>query len=51
LILTTNDRAESTLRQTGLANVVLGLYPRFVWSRLPSEERLLMGLEHRSTKH
>lgn len=51
LILATNDRAESTLRQTRLANVVLGFYPRFVWSKLPSEERLLTGLEHRSAKH
>jgi len=51
LILTTNDRAESTLRQTRLANVVLGFYPRFVWTKLPSEERLLMGLERRSAKH
>jgi hypothetical protein len=51
LILTTNDRAESTLRQTGLANVVLGFHPRFVWCKLPSDERLLMGLEHRSAKH
>jgi len=51
LILTTNDRAESTLRQTRLANVVLGFYPRFVWTKLPSEEQLLKGLEHRSEKH
>ncbi|WP_314960454.1 hypothetical protein [Bradyrhizobium cosmicum] len=51
LILATNDRAESRLRQTRLANVVLGLYPRFVWRKLPSEERLLTGLERRSAKH
>ena len=51
LILATNDRAESTLRQTRLANVVLGLYPRFVWRKLPSDERLLAGLERRSAKH
>jgi hypothetical protein len=49
--LTTNDRAESTLRQSGLANVVLGLYVRFVWRKLFSEDRLLMGLERRSAKH
>lgn len=51
LILTSNDRAEDTLRHTRLANVVLGFYPRFVWTKLPSEERLLMGLERRSAKH
>lgn len=51
LILTTNDRAENTLRQSRLANVVLGFYPRFVWRKLPSEERLLVGLERRSAKH
>nr|WP_249210092.1 hypothetical protein [Bradyrhizobium manausense] len=51
MILTTNDRAEATLRQTLLANVVLGLRPRFVSRKLPSEERLLIGLERRSEKH
>lgn len=51
LILTTNDRAENTLRQSRLANVVLGFYPRFVWRKLPSEQQLLMGLERRSAKH
>jgi hypothetical protein len=51
LILTTNDLAEHTLRQSHLANVVLGFYPRFVSRKLPSEERLLLGLEGRSAKH
>jgi hypothetical protein len=51
LILTTNDRAEGTLRRSRLANVVLGFHPRFVWRKLPSEERLLVGLERRSAKH
>ncbi|WP_407188962.1 hypothetical protein [Bradyrhizobium centrosematis] len=51
LILATNDRAEVTLRQSGLANVALGFYPRFVWRKLPSEEGLLRGLERRSEKH
>lgn len=51
LILATNDRAENTLRQSGVANVALGFYPRFVWGKLPSEERLLTGLERRSEMH
>lgn len=51
MILTTNDRAENTLRQSRLANVVLGFYPRFVWRKLPSEQQLLVGLERRSEKH
>lgn len=51
LILTTNNHAAAVLRQTRLANVVLELCPRFVWTKLPSEGRLLMGLEHRSAKH
>ncbi|RXH34712.1 hypothetical protein [Bradyrhizobium zhanjiangense] len=51
LILATNDRAEDTLRQSDVANVALGFYPRFVWRKLPSDERLLMGLERRSEKH
>ncbi|WP_291631599.1 hypothetical protein, partial [Bradyrhizobium sp.] len=29
----------------------LGFYPRFVWRKLPSDERLLRGLERRSEKH
>nr|WP_249794615.1 hypothetical protein [Bradyrhizobium sp. Oc8] len=51
MILATNDRAEDTLRQSGLANIALGFYPRFVWTKLPSKERLLVGLERRSAKH
>ncbi|MCS3729986.1 hypothetical protein [Bradyrhizobium betae] len=51
LILATNDRAENTLGQTRLANVVLALCPRFVWAKLPSENQLLMGLERRSANH
>ncbi|MGX1165164.1 hypothetical protein AB7M16_001430 [Bradyrhizobium sp. USDA 372] len=51
LILATNDRAEDTLRRSGVANVALGFYPRFVWRKLPSDERLLRGLERRSEKH
>ncbi|MGY8710184.1 hypothetical protein RAD16_30990 [Bradyrhizobium sp. 18BD] len=51
LILSTNHLDESVLRQSGLANVVLGFYLRFVWRKLPSEEQLLMGLERRSAKH
>ncbi len=51
LILTTNDHAEEVLRQSCRANVALGFYPRFVGRKLPSDERLLMGLERRSAKH
>jgi hypothetical protein len=51
LILSTNHLDENVLRQSGVANVVLGFYPRFVWTKLPSEERLLIGLEPRSAKH
>jgi len=51
LILSTNHLDEDVLRQSRLANVVLGFYPRFVWRKLPSEEQLLMGLERRSAKH
>lgn len=51
LILATNDRAEARLRRSGIANVALGFYPRFVWRKLPSEAQLLMGLEGRSAKH
>lgn len=51
LILTTNDRAADTLRHAGKANVVLGFGLRFVRDQLPSEEKLLMGLERRSAKH
>jgi hypothetical protein len=51
LILATNDRAEDTLRQSGLANVALGFWLRFVWRKLPSEEQLVMGLEPRSAEH
>lgn len=51
LILATNDGAEGVLRQSGLANVALGFYPRFVCRELPSNEQLLMGLERRSEKH
>ncbi|MGY3234428.1 hypothetical protein ACVWZ4_005052 [Bradyrhizobium sp. USDA 4472] len=51
LILATNDPAEDVLRGSGLANLTLGFYLRFVWRKLPSEEQLLMGLERRSAKH
>ncbi|WP_245305634.1 MULTISPECIES: hypothetical protein [unclassified Bradyrhizobium] len=51
LILATNDLAEDVLRQSGVANLALGFYLRFVWRKLPSEERLLKGLERRSEKH
>ncbi|PIT06025.1 hypothetical protein TSA1_12035 [Bradyrhizobium nitroreducens] len=51
LILTTNDRAEDALRQSRLANVVLGFSSRFVWRKLPSQEQLSMGLKRRSDRH
>jgi hypothetical protein len=51
LILTTNDLAPRSLRDAGVANIVLGFCLRFVCDRLPSEEQLLMGLEPRSAKH
>jgi len=51
LILSTNHLDEDVLRQSRLANVVLGFYLRFVWRKLPPEEQLLMGLERRSAKH
>ena len=51
LILATNDLAENVLRQSGVANLALGFYLRFVSRKLPSEEQLLMGLERRSAKH
>jgi hypothetical protein len=51
LILATNDRAEGVLGRSCLANVAVGFHPRFVWRKLPSDERLLMGLERRSEKH
>jgi hypothetical protein len=51
LILTTNDRAAATLRQSLIANVAVGFFPRFVWGKLASGEQLLMGLERRSAKH
>lgn len=51
LILTTNDRAAHTLRQSHIANVAVGFFPRFVWGKLASGEQLLMGLERRSEKH
>jgi hypothetical protein len=51
LILATNDRAADTLRQSLIANVAVGFFPRFVWGKLASVEQLLMGLERRSAKH
>jgi hypothetical protein len=51
LILATNDRAADTLRQSLIANVAVGLFPRFVRGKLASGEQLLMGLERRSAKH
>jgi hypothetical protein len=51
LILATNDRAAETLRQSLIANVAVGFFPRFVRGKLASGEQLLMGLERRSTKH
>ncbi|TPQ33366.1 hypothetical protein C2U70_19400 [Bradyrhizobium guangdongense] len=51
LILTTNGFAPRHLREAGIANVVLGFYPRFVRGPLPPDEQLLTGLEPRSAKH
>lgn len=51
LILTTNDLAAGTLRNTLAANAALGFCHRFVWGQLPSEKRLMFGLEPRSAKH
>ena len=51
LILATNDTGAESIRQAGLADVMIGFRPRFVWGPLASQAELATLLEARSAKH
>jgi hypothetical protein len=51
LILTTDDVGAGSLREAGIADIVLPFLIRFVWGPLPSDAELATFLEARSPKH
>src|SRR5258708_33242451 len=51
LILTTDDSGAGSLRQAGLADIVIPFGLRFVWGPLPTPEELATLLAARSAKH
>jgi hypothetical protein len=51
LILTTDDSGAGSLRQAGLADIVIHFGLRFVWGPLPSDAELATLLAARSAKH
>src|SRR5450631_3677851 len=50
LILTTNDSGAGSLKQAGLADIVIPFGFRFVWGPLPSDSQIATAMAPRSTQ-